>query len=80
MSGGLDTTDRSLDELKARARPALQNEALVKIAAKSTPNGSYFAAKKRFKDEELAKACRWLAMIRRDYGRKAFLEFTGTKP
>lgn len=74
MSEGLDT-NRSLEELKARAEQALERKDLVEIAAKHSPSASHLVAMKRTKDENLAKACRWLAVIRRDYGEEAFAKF-----
>ena len=72
MSEGLGMTDRSLEELKARAEPALHRKDLVEIAAKHSPSASHLVAMKRTQDERLAKACRWLSVIRRDYGEKTF--------
>jgi len=66
---------RNLRELRARARLALADPVLVGIAASAnSPNQAHETAYLETGDAEKAKACRWLAMIKRDHGRKAFDE------
>lgn len=74
---------RPLPWLKTRSQPALCNghrEELVGFASRLTPSSAYDTARERMyletEDialaEELAKSCRFLAMIRRDHGKEAF--------
>ncbi|TSC56555.1 MAG: hypothetical protein Greene071421_140 [Parcubacteria group bacterium Greene0714_21] len=67
---------RSLRELRERAKPAIKEKKLVMIAQYSTPSAAYDLTILNNANEELAQACRWLAMIRRDYGAEAFKEAT----
>ena len=69
---------RSLEELKARSQPARGHPELVKIAAGSSPTTSFNLALAKTGDLGLAKATRWLATIRRDYGEKQFREVVET--
>lgn len=74
---------RPLPWLKTRSQPALCNEhrkELVGFASRLTPSSAYETARERMYletedmtlSEEVAKACRFLAMIRRDHGKEAF--------
>lgn len=74
---------RPLPWLKTRSQTALCSEyckELVGFASSLTPNSAYDTARERMYletedmaiTEELAKACRFLAMIRRDHGEEAF--------
>ena len=73
---------RGLQELKARASPIFERndrESLVAIAAESSPNASSDLALALTKDQSVAKACRWLAVIRRDFGEPVFQDFVKTE-
>jgi hypothetical protein len=70
-----EKNQRQLDELKARAQPALKDPNLVAIASTFKPNSSYKSALEATGDPTLAKACRWLSIIYRDHGEDAFQEF-----
>lgn len=70
-------TKRSLSDLKIRAKPAISDERLIEIAAEKSPDASYTLALKETGNEEKAKACRFLAIARRDYGEEGFLKITG---
>jgi len=74
----MGTKGRSLQELKARSQPARDNPELVEIAAGSSPTASFNLALAKTGDMGLAKACRWLATIRRDFGEKVFRKWVGT--
>lgn len=67
----------SLEELKARSKRALELPELIKIARETkSPNASFeIATNKTHITKEEAQACRYLAIIKRDYGRKTFEEF-----
>lgn len=70
----------NLRKLKKWAGPALQYEKLVTIArtapsAKQAKNQALEFAKNKGLGEEVAKACRWLMIIRRDYGPETQEEF-----
>lgn len=66
------TQPRTLIDLQTRAAPALHNPVLVEIARLHKPTPSYDLAMTAYNDAALAKATRWLAMIRRDHGEQAF--------
>lgn len=83
MSNGKGGKKRPLPWLQAEsaaARTGKYSAALVEFASSKRPSGAYDAAREHvFLDsgdaalaEQLAKACRWLAVIRRDYGQAAF--------
>ena len=68
-----------LEELKAKARLVLRDEdvsrrsALVVIASSAnSPTAAYEQSYLESGDAKLAKACRFLAMVKRDHGKKAF--------
>ena len=76
---------RPLGELEARAFPALQLEGevrkkLVRVAKEKSPSAAFGLAKviaqnhgfAPVESESIARATRWLAVIRRDYGQKDF--------
>lgn len=70
----------SLEKLKDWARPALRYEELVEIArtapsAKQAKNQALEFTENRGLEEEIAKACRWLMIIRRDYGQEVQEEY-----
>ena len=69
---------RSLEELKVRSALARDNPELVRIAAGSSPTAAFQLALAKTRDYELAKSCRWLAVIRRDYGEEVFKEWVET--
>lgn len=62
---------RSLETLHWWAQKALKPR-LIAIARTNTPNASYNRAVELGENERTARATRWLAMIRRDYGVSAF--------
>ncbi len=58
----------SAEELLEKAKPAIENDALRNIAAKSrSPNRAAEEAEKRGFSKELIQTCRWLAILKRDY-------------
>ncbi|MFA6473271.1 MAG: hypothetical protein WCV85_00170 [Patescibacteria group bacterium] len=64
---------RPLGELTARASIALARDDLVRIVQEtSSPTAAFDLAKQITGDSTLAKATRWLATIKRDYGVEAF--------
>ena len=74
---------RTLPWLRARSRLALESEfrdVLVSLASRLKPSGTKEAAREKMfletgdasKADELAKSCRWLAVIRRDHGPEVF--------
>jgi len=63
--------ERTLDELKELAKPALRHAELVNLARTETPNKADEMALVRWPRRQ-AKATRFLAMLRRDYGLGAF--------
>lgn len=70
----------SLEKLKEWAEPALRYKELIVIArsapsAKQAKNQALEFARNQGLGEEVAKACRWLIIIRRDYGQKAQEEY-----
>lgn len=70
---------KPLDVLQARARLALGSPALVEIARRAnSPNAAYNRAYLEAGDVELAKACQYLAAIKRDYGKVAFDNFVSS--
>lgn len=66
---------RSLETLRYWATKVLQHPDLIDIARAHTPNASYNLAIQKGKPEKIARAARWLSMIRRDYGQEAFDAF-----
>ena len=65
-------TTHSLDQLKAWSIQARERSELVQFARECSPSLAYDRAFELTEDEDLAKATRWLAIIRRDHG---LLEF-----
>ncbi len=63
--------EHTLDELKELAKPALRHAELIDIARAETPNSADTKASIRWPRRQ-AKATRFLAMLRRDYGQQAF--------
>lgn len=64
---------RPLAELKDKAFQALVHpDAVWVVRNSSTPTAAHDMARNEFRDADLAKACRFAAMIRRDYGDEAF--------
>lgn len=62
---------KTREELHGLSQPALQHAELINIARTETPNGAYELASSRWPRRQ-AKAVRFLAMVRRDYGIGAF--------
>lgn len=59
---------RSLQEIKARCSPILEDKEIVSIVrASSSPTAAYEMVFVETKDISKAKAGRWLAVLRRDY-------------
>lgn len=59
---------RSAAEIKARCSPILQDESLVSVVAESaSPTAAYDLVFQRTHDENISKAARWLAVLRRDH-------------
>ena len=70
---------RSLKQLKAWARLAAENELLVSVASSAnSPNHAYELAYIETGDADLAKSCRWLAMIKRDYSKSDFENYVSS--
>ena len=58
---------RSVKELKERSQSALRTPKLVDIASTFLPSAAYKEALRVTSSDRLAKACRWLAILRRDH-------------
>ena len=59
---------RSSDEIKARCACVLENKSIVDLVeASSSPSAAYEMIFAETKDVSMAKAGRWLAVLRRDY-------------
>lgn len=65
--------------LQIRGKPAVQNTKLVELARANSPATTYDLALSETGNNETAKAARWLAVLRRDYGDTAFEEYTSKK-
>lgn len=63
--------EKTLVELQELAKPALPHAELVNLARVESPNKAYEMASVRWPRRQ-AKATRFLAMLRRDYGQGAF--------
>lgn len=65
--------ERTLEELQQRAQDAIRHSLLVALAKTSaSPNAAHdLALEKQFSPRQ-AKSCRFLSMIKRDYGQEAF--------
>jgi len=64
---------KGLDELKTRARLALDSPALVGIASSAnSPSAAYSRAYLETGDVKASRSCQCLAAIKRDYGKKPF--------
>jgi len=62
------TTQRSAVEVKARCKPILNSSHLVELVRQSgSPTAAYTVIFSETNDGELAKAGRWLAVLRRDF-------------
>lgn len=66
---------RPLRELQARSKLALRED-LIEIARTNSPSVSYDLALAETNNLKIAQATRWLAILRRDYGKTEFLAFT----
>ena len=64
----------SLDNMKIRACQAAKDKRLVDIARENSASTSYELAFLLTKNRELARATRWLSIIRRDHGDATFNE------
>jgi len=59
---------RSAEEVKARCKPILDKPKLIHLTQQSgSPTAAYIIVLAETENEELAKAGRWLAVLRRDY-------------
>ena len=59
---------RSSDEIKARCACVPENKSIVTLVeASSSPSAAYEMIFAETKDVSMAKAGRWLAVLRRDY-------------
>lgn len=59
---------RSASEIKARCSPILQDEKLVGVVTESaSPTAAYDLVFQQTQDEDMSKAARWLAVLRRDH-------------
>lgn len=63
-----------LEYIKIRAGDAARDKRLVDIARNNSASTSYDLAFLLTKDKNLARATRWLSIIRRDYGDDLFNE------
>jgi len=63
--------EHTLEELKELAKPALRHAELINLARVETPSGADEKASIRWPRRQ-AKAVRFLAMLRRDHGQRAF--------
>lgn len=61
-------TGRSVTEVKARSKLLLDKLELIRLVHESgSPTAAYIVVLVETKNDELAKAGRWLAILRRDY-------------
>lgn len=61
-------TVRSVTEVKVRSKPLLDKPDLVKLVQESSsPTAAYAVILAETGNDELAKAGRWLAILKRDY-------------
>jgi hypothetical protein len=59
---------RSAEEVAMRCKPILDRPDIVSLVDKSSsPTATYYMVMGTTKDEEMAKAARWLGVLRRDY-------------
>lgn len=61
--------------LQIRGKPAVQHAKLIELARANSPATTYDLALSETGSQETAKAARWLAVLRRDYGDTAFEAF-----
>ena len=67
---------RSREEIEMRCRPIANRPDVVSIVGKSSsPTAAYDMVIGAIGDEEIAKAARWLGVLRRDYP-EAYVELT----
>jgi hypothetical protein len=64
----------SLENMKIRACEAAKDKRLVRIAQENSASTSYDLALLLTKNQALARATRWLSIIRRDHGDDTFHE------
>lgn len=70
---GSKSEKKSLDDLRTLATPALGSPELVAIASSAnSPNAAYSKAYRKTRDVASARACQYLAAIKRDHGKNAF--------
>lgn len=67
----------SLEELRARSRSVINMPDLVAKAKEGSPNSAYREALIESGSIRKAKATRFLAMLRRDYGEESFDQTVG---
>lgn len=61
-------TGRSASEVKARCKPVLDRPELIQLVQQSnSPTAAYTVVLAETGNDDLAKAGRWLAVLRRDY-------------
>lgn len=61
-------TGRSVSEVKARCKAVLDRPELIQLVQQSnSPTAAYTVVLAETGDDDLAKAGRWLAVLRRDY-------------
>lgn len=59
---------RSSEEITRRAKLALADSSIISLVTKSaSPSAAYDLVFDETNDSEIAKAARWLAILRRDY-------------
>lgn len=63
---------RNVEDLRDKARLASRVSRLVRIASTRRPSGAYEQAKAEQYTDAEAQSCRFLAIIRRDYGQEVF--------
>lgn len=61
------STGRSASEVKARCKPVLDKPKLIQLVQQCSPTAAHAVVLAETSSEELAKAGRWLAVLRRDY-------------
>lgn len=70
---------RSAEEITERARSILSNPNVLSLVEKTaSPTAAYDFVFDEFQDEEIAKAARWLAVLKRDYPNE-YKQLTQTK-
>ncbi len=75
------TTGRSVSEVKARCKPVLDKFELIHLVQQSnSTTAAYTIVLAETGNDDLAKAGRWLAVLRRDYPKEYEMIISSTNP